>query len=341
MTISKWRDMGLAFIAAVAGYAVFSASGFPAAALTGSATGVTFAALLGVQVELPVWLRNSCILVLGINIGTAVTPGALGAAFASPLSLGIMAVCILLSMVLSALVLERVFGFDRLTSVMGGSPGHLSFVLSVAAENGRDVPAIAIIQSVRVLVLTLAVPPLISVFFGATGVQVLPESIIKASHLAVLILAAVPIALLFSKLKFPAVWLLSGMAVSAVGHGVELSPGRLPDALGIAALILLGTLIGSRFSAVKPRAVLSYLLPGLFVTLIAVVVSLLGAFASVWMLGLSAGLVTVAFAPGGVEAMAAIAFSLGYDPTFVAVHHVFRLLVLSVVMPTVCMRMKS
>ena len=341
MTISKWRDMGLAFIAAVAGYAVFSASGFPAAALTGSATGVTFAALLGVQVELPVWLRNSCILVLGINIGTAVTPGALGAAFASPLSLGIMAVCILLSMVLSALVLERVFGFDRLTSVMGGSPGHLSFVLSVAAENGRDVPAIAIIQSVRVLVLTLAVPPLISVFFGATGVQVLPESIIKASHLAVLILAAVPIALLFSKLKFPAVWLLSGMAVSAVGHGVELSPGRLPDALGIAALILLGTLIGSRFSAVKPRAVLSYLLPGLFVTLIAVVVSLLGAFASVWILGLSAGLVTVAFAPGGVEAMAAIAFSLGYDPTFVAAHHVFRLLVLSVVMPTVCMRMKS
>jgi len=333
--------MGLAFIAAVAGYAVFSASGFPAASLTGSATGVTFAALLGVQVELPVWLRNSCILVLGINIGTAVTPGALGAAFASPLSLGIMAVCILLSMVLSALVLERVFGFDRLTSVMGGSPGHLSFVLSVAAENGRDVPAIAIIQSVRVLVLTLAVPPLISVFFGATGVQVLPESIIKASHLAVLILAAVPIALLFSKLKFPAVWLLSGMAVSAVGHGVELSPGRLPDALGIAALILLGTLIGSRFSAVKPRAVLSYLLPGLFVTLIAVVVSLLGAFASVWILGLSAGLVTVAFAPGGVEAMAAIAFSLGYDPTFVAAHHVFRLLVLSVVMPTVCMRMKS
>ena len=341
MTISKWRDMGLAFIAAVAGYAVFSASGFPAASLTGSATGVTFAALLGVQVELPVWLRNSCILVLGINIGTAVTPGALGAAFASPLSLGIIAVCILLSMVLSALVLERVFGFDRLTSVMGGSPGHLSFVLSVAAENGRDVPAIAIIQSVRVLVLTLAVPPLISVFFGATGVQVLPESIIKASHLAVLILAAVPIALLFSKLKFPAVWLLSGMAVSAVGHGVELSPGRLPDALGIAALILLGTLIGSRFSAVKPRAVLSYLLPGLFVTLIAVVVSLLGAFASVWILGLSAGLVTVAFAPGGVEAMAAIAFSLGYDPTFVAAHHVFRLLVLSVVVPTVCMRMKS
>ena len=341
MTISKWRDMGLAFIAAVAGYAVFSASGFPAASLTGSATGVTFAALLGVQVELPVWLRNSCILVLGINIGTAVTPGALGAAFASPLSLGIIAVCILLSMVLSALVLERVFGFDRLTSVMGGSPGHLSFVLSVAAENGKDVPAIAIIQSVRVLVLTLAVPPLISVFFGATGVQVLPESIIKASHLAVLILAAVPIALLFSKLKFPAVWLLSGMAVSAVGHGVELSPGRLPDALGIAALILLGTLIGSRFSAVKPRAVLSYLLPGLFVTLIAVVVSLLGAFASVWMLGLSAGLVTVAFAPGGVEAMAAIAFSLGYDPTFVAAHHVFRLLVLSVVVPTVCMRMKS
>jgi hypothetical protein len=48
----------------------------------------------------------------------------------------------------------------------------------------------------------------------------------------------------------------------------------------------------------------------------------------------------VAFAPGGVEAMAAIALSLGYEPTFVAAHHVFRLFLLSFLMPYIFVKLR-
>jgi len=44
--------------------------------------------------------------------------------------------------------------------------------------------------------------------------------------------------------------------------------------------------------------------------------------------GLPFGQVWVAYAPGGVEAMAAMALALGYDPAFIATHHLSRIVLL-------------
>ena len=45
------------------------------------------------------------------------------------------------------------------------------------------------------------------------------------------------------------------------------------------------------------------------------------------------GQILIAYAPGGVEAMAAIGLALGYDPAFVAAHHFARILILLVLVP--------
>ena len=45
------------------------------------------------------------------------------------------------------------------------------------------------------------------------------------------------------------------------------------------------------------------------------------------------GQVWVAFAPGGVEGMAAMALALDFDPAYVAAHHLLRLLALALVLP--------
>ena len=51
------------------------------------------------------------------------------------------------------------------------------------------------------------------------------------------------------------------------------------------------------------------------------------------LLGLPFGQVWVSYAPGGVEGMSAMALSLGYDPAYVATHHIFRLLLIIAVLP--------
>ncbi len=333
--VTKARDLAIAALCAWLGYMVFLWIGFPAAPLTGATAGITLAALAGLKADLPVPLRNACILGLGINIGTAVTPEVLQGMLAWPLSLAILTLCVLAILFASAALLQRLFGYDRQTAMLAAAPGHLSYVLGIALASGRDVPAIAVIQSIRVLILTLCVPPLISVVFGATGVSVLPENVMGLSSLLGTVLLSVPMALVFARIGVPAAWLIAGMVVSATGHGSGFTPGRLPDAMAVTALMAMGILIGSRFASVPARQLGRYILPGLMLTVVAIGICLVGAGLALLMLGVPPGLLTVAFAPGGVEAMAAIALSLGYDPTFVAGHHVFRLLVLSVVMPLV------
>ncbi len=61
--------------------------------------------------------------------------------------------------------------------------------------------------------------------------------------------------------------------------------------------------------------------------------ALVGAIPVAQILGIPFGQVFVAFAPGGVEAMAAMALALGYDPAYVATHHLFRIILLFFLLP--------
>ena len=84
---------------------------------------------------------------------------------------------------------------------LASAPGHLTFVLGIAQENNRDVSAIAIIQSIRVLFLTLCVPPLLTYLFGASKGTVLPVDILTLPSIILTLIAAVPVASLYDRLK--------------------------------------------------------------------------------------------------------------------------------------------
>ena len=123
------------------------------------------------------------------------------------------------------------------------------------------------------------------------------------------------------------------MAVSAAGHLAEVTLGRFPDGLAIAALMIMGALIGTRFRGASPAVFRDSILAGLSITFIALFFAAVGAGVVVWLLGFPVSLLIIAFAPGGVEAMAAIAVQAGLDRTFVAAHHVFRLALLTFLVP--------
>ena len=95
----------------------------------------------------------------------------------------------------------------------------------------------------------------------------------------------------------------------------------------------MGTLIGSRFSGITPRTLGNSLAAGMLTTTVAALVSVSASFVAAKMLDLPINHVLIAFAPGGVETMAAMAVLLEVDPSFVAVHHVARLLFLTMLVP--------
>ena len=58
-------------------------------------------------------------------------------------------------------------------------------------------------------------------------------------------------------------------------------------------------------------------------------VAALGSLCAVALLDLDLAILLISFAPDGVEAMAAIAAEMGLNPAFVAGHHFWRLIILT------------
>jgi hypothetical protein len=317
---------------AAAGGGAALAAGLPAPFLTGPAASVTLLALAGAPLHVPGGVRQAAFLMLGLGIGAGVTPDVVASLADWPVSLVALTLSLAVSLLAGSLLMERM-GFDRLSAVLAATPGHLSYVIAYATERGLDVPRIAVVQAMRVLLLTLLVPPLL-VLWGEPGDAAMTAAPpMTPVSLAALALAGAAAGLVLLRMRLPAAMLLSGMGVSAVGHGSGLTPGALPAWLALSSFALLGALVGIRFRGVSPREIGRALTAGLAVTALACGVAVATVALATAATGFAPTLLLVAYAPGGVEAMAAMAVQLGLAPAFVAAHHVARLLVLTVLVP--------
>jgi membrane AbrB-like protein len=142
-------------------------------------------------------------------------------------------------------------------------------------------------------------------------------------------------------LRMPAAFLIGAMLVSTLAHLTGLVEGMVPAWLSIPSFVIMGVMIGTRFSGVRLRDLARYAGAGLMTTCIAVAIAGVAAYFASWLTGLPLAPMLVAFAPGGVETMAAIALLINADPAFVAAHHVMRLFILTGLVPIFLGRQKS
>ncbi len=310
----------------------------PAPFLTGPASFVSIAGLLGMKTVMPDRLRDTVFLVIGLVLGTSVTPEILTEAGKWPISLIAMSISVALIMVLGGWMFKRWFGMDRQTGLLAATPGHLSYVLSFSTDIGANTAIVSVIQSMRILILTLLVPVAIAVFTDADMTMRAPVGAdISVANLLILAVLAFVLGKLLLKLRVPAAYLLGGMILSSVGHGAGLTPGNLPVWLSSAAFIMMGTLIGTRFSGVSKKMLREAAFAGIAITFVGLSLAILTAMLVSQLTGLPLIWLIIALAPGGLETMVAMAGVVGADPAFVAFHHVARLFFLSAFVPLVLM----
>ena len=313
--------------------------GVPAPFLTGPAAFVSVAGVLGTDCRIPDKLRDACFIVIGLSLGSSVTPEIVTLAAAWPISLVGMCVSVGLVMLSGGLMFHRAFGMDRKTALLASSPGHLSYVISFSADVGANTAIISVIQSMRVLLLTLAVPVAIALLTDADMAMRTPIGhVLPLIYLAILGVLAIFLGMVLLRFKAPAAFLISGMIISSIGHGTALTPGSVTPEISTAAFIVMGTLIGTRFSGVTLTALRKAAFGGIVLTLIGLAISISAAAIISHALGLPLIDVIIAFAPGGLETMIAMGAIVGADPAYVAIHHVARLFFLSLFVPLVLSR---
>ncbi|SOE15779.1 hypothetical protein SAMN05877838_1096 [Hoeflea halophila] len=339
MRMTGWRAPLITYAIAVLGAGLMLLFSFPAPFLTGPAMAVTLAGLAGVKTEaLPMRLRDAVFVILGLTIGQGVTPDVLGAVQAWPVTLAALAGSLSVIILLTPSILVKFWSMDPVTAFLSSAPGHLSYVLGLSEGAKADLKTVSIVQSIRVLALTLLVPVAVTLSGQLPASVAEPPTATAALPLLAMIGCAGLAGYLLQRLRLPAAYLIGGMLVSIVAHVTGLVGGVMNVWLAAAAFVALGALIGSRFSGVSWAQLRRAFSAGVFVTVLGVTLAAVFAILAHWLTGMDMIAVLIALAPGGLETMAAMSVMLGIDPTFVASHHVARLLMLTVIVPIFVLR---
>ena len=309
-------------------------AGLPAAALIGSTLAVSIVSLCRLPTRVPSCLRNMAFAAIGCSLGSGVNADILALAARWPLSLlGLVAA--MLAIYFSTIwMLTALFGQSRETALLGASPGAMSYSMALAASGIGDAAAVGVIQGIRLLMVTVCLPPILTLTNLSPSGSILHE-VVRINPLATMVLFALSLAtgFLLGRLRLPASYLIAGILVSGTAHFLGLVAGRPQSLFLFCGLIVTGSVVGSRFSCLSLADLRRLLGAALTTALASSALAAMLAWIASWLLHLPFGQVWVAYAPGGVEAMAAMAFSLGYDSTYVAAHHLCRIILLLFLLP--------
>ncbi len=319
-------------VIALAGGVTFTLLGFPAGLVSGSVLAVAAAALLGRPVKVPSALARICYVIIGILLGAVVTPQTLKGVAIWPASVALLMVAAVGMILATTSYLRVVHRWDRLSALMGASPGSMVQVIALSTELGADLRAVAIVQTLRVLLLTTGIPgglalfglvaPALPVVRGPAGASSLGEMI-------VLVIASSMVAFALSRLRFPGGLLFGAMAGSGLLHGAGVVQAVLPWWIGSASMLVLGAVVGSRFANTALPVIIGYL--GAAFGSFAVSLSIAALFMGIvtHFFPFPVANVVVAFAPGAQDTMMVLALALHLDPVYVGAHHLARFLVVT------------
>ncbi len=334
----RWSAVAETVLIAGLGGFLFDRAGFPAGWLAGAMMLTAAAALAGRTIVVPSRLARACFITVGITIGGTVTPETVRGFGTWPLSIVMVSIAMAAVTMSTSTYLRRVHGWERLTALFAGIPGALSQVVALAAEENCDLRAIAIVQTVRVVILAVGIPAglALSGLAGPTRLAAGSMAITEApGELLVLVGLSIVVGLGLLRLGLPGGLIFGPLVVSAVLHGGGFIGVKLPMWAAVTGMAGLGAVNGSRFTDTPARLLLEYLGAALGSFVIAVVVGGTFAVLVTWLLTLPISEVIVAYAPGSVDAMMIMALALHLDPVFVGAHHLARVLTVSLVMPFV------
>lgn len=314
-----------------AGGGVASLIGLPSPWLLGAMLGVLIASALKVAVHMPANATSWIALFMGVSISSSIETDIFT-------HLADWRLSILMMVVMLGLVLLLLYRFYRYRCQWSSSdallcsvPGNLAVVLIFATQANLSVKRIALVHSVRLFFLVSVLPLLFPLADRQSDADTSVQLVYQ--DLVLVFLVAALSGWLARALKVPAGMLIGSMAGALVlKFGLGIQP-HIPPVWFRAVLVVLGTATAVRMSGLD-LALLQKTLKGaagglgltlLICTLFALTLHLVFAVPLLQ--------AVLAYMPGGIEVMIAIAFSTEVDPVFVATHQLLRVLIMCLALP--------
>jgi membrane AbrB-like protein len=327
--------LGETLLIGTIGGGLLTFAGIPAGWLSGAMIAVAIAALAGRPMTMPAPLARVVFVLIGISLGGAVTPETLKGVATWPLSVVLLCAGMMCAMFGSAIYLKKVHGWTMLSGLFGSAPGALSQVMAYATQYQCDLAGIAIVQTIRVVILTALLPVVLALFgliptAGAARSFAVTDSVLE---IAILVGISTAAAVVAHFVRFPGGLIFGAMLASAILHGSGLIHASMPWWIVSAVMVALGALTGSRFANTDLRVLGKHVGAALGSFSVAVAIVSVFAATAAFALNLDLSDVVVSYAPGALDAMMILALALHLDPIFVGAHHVARFMLISAALP--------
>jgi len=319
------RTLALGIGAGTAAYLL----GLPLPWMLGPMICITIAAAAGLPVAQPALLPKAALPVIGVMLGSRITADLLAQAPEFALTLALLVPFVVLCAAISYGFYRRIGRFDPVTAYYSGMPGGLNDMMILGQAAGGDERRIGLAHAARVL----CVIGFVAIFYGAVlGVRsgAGPSSWLTLSDMgatdAAWLLGAALIGMPLGRaLRLPAAPMLGPMIVSGAVHFAGFVAVPPPDILVVAAQIVLGVRIGSRFSGVSFGAIGRDLTLGAGSSMLMILVAVAFAYGVSYVASIDMSQAFLAFSPGGLIEMSLLTLALGQEVAYVSLAHVVRI----------------
>ncbi len=331
--MTRWFPLAAATAVLAVGMALLDV---PSPALFAGLVAATVLALLGrAPRAVPRRAVTAAQAVIGVVIGVLARPDTLAGLATSWLPVLLVTGGTLAVSMGAGLLLGTRRGVSPLTGMLALTAGGASGLVAISRDLGGDERLVAVVQYLRVGIVTGTMPVVALVGFGASGSRPAAGPPAPWWDGPALLLVCAAVGLLLARLtRVPAGGLLGPMTVAIALNVTGLWPGVAPpDAVVEVAYAVIGWQAGVRFTRESLRTVLSVL--PLATALIAALIAVCAGLGLLLSRLTGATLLEgyLATTPGGVYAVLATAISAGGNVTFVVAVQVLRVIVMLLVAP--------
>lgn len=314
---------------AAAGVGVFILLGLPLPFLLGPLAACLIAALAGAQLKDMGWLSHGMRIVLGVAVGSAVTPELAQRLPEMAFSVALVPVFVLVIGAVGYPFFRRLYGYDPPTAYYSAMPGGLQDMLLFGQEAGGNLRTLSLIHATRVLTIVSLAPVLITGVWGVPLTEAPGSPILEvpAAQMAIMVLAGLSGWWIAAKVGLFGAPILGPLILTAALSLAGILTTRPPAEAILAAQYFIGLGIGAAYTGVTLAELRRDVAAGFAFCLVLGLIALVFAEA-VALSGLAPPLEAfLAFAPGGQAEMVVLTLVAGADLAFVVTHHLVRVVV--------------
>ncbi|MGV6838736.1 MAG: AbrB family transcriptional regulator [Planktomarina sp.] len=324
-------------LAAVIGTLAFWAVGLPLPFLFGPMAASLILALSGAKLRGFGQISAAARTILGVAVGTSITPAVIGQLPQMGLSLALVPFYIFIIGAVGVVFFRRICRFDPVTAYFAAMPGGLQDMILFGQEAGGNVRTLSLVHATRVLVIVTLAPIIATQFFDASlnnpiGV---PAASLPWHELVIMGMTAIAGWKIAQRVGLFGASILGPMILATILSLCGVLHARPPAEAILAAQFIIGTSIGVHYVGVTVRELSSIVLAGGAFMVILSALAAIFAQVVTWM-GTAPPLEAfLAFAPGGQAEMTVLSIVTGAELGFVIAHHLLRIVLVIIGAPIV------